>query len=206
METKVCKKCGYEKALNEFSNDSKKLDGLFNTCKECEKERRSKWDTKNKEQIKSVRHKYNMEHKQEISNYNKKKYYENPEYMIKKARQYTIDKKEIILKKKRKYYAKNRQHELNRCKKWAQENPEKACQKVAKRNAIKKALTIGKVDYTEIIKRDGYICHICGGEVNKDDVHFDHVIPLSKGGSHSMDNIKVSHSHCNLVKFNKIIS
>ena|SRR5438445_2833522 len=49
-------------------------------------------------------------------------------------------------------------------------------------------------------KGDGYNCHICGGVVAPSDVHFDHVIPLSRSGPHSEDNIKVAHSVCNLRK------
>jgi hypothetical protein len=61
------------------------------------------------------------------------------------------------------------------------------------------------VDYNLIWQRDGGICHICGDLVAPDDVHFDHVIPLSKGGSHTYDNIKVAHSVCNLRKRDKLL-
>lgn len=61
------------------------------------------------------------------------------------------------------------------------------------------------VDLNLIWQRDGGICHICGGLVAPDDVHFDHVIPLSKGGPHTYDNIKVAHSACNLRKRDKLL-
>lgn len=38
------------------------------------------------------------------------------------------------------------------------------------------------------------------------DLHFDHVIPVSRGGAHSMDNIKSAHAVCNLRKHDKLIA
>ena len=51
-----------------------------------------------------------------------------------------------------------------------------------------------------VIRRDGYLCHLCGGRVSEDDVHIDHVLPLVHGGGTTLDNLRVSHSKCNLRK------
>ena len=202
---KECSKCGVVKPLDEYSKDVRAKDGRFGACKECEKIRRAKWESENAERVKAVRHQYNLNNKDEIAAYNQKHYKENHEYHIQRKRRYNKEARDKILPKKQKYYIDNREQELIRGKRWAQENPEKACQKTMRREALKRKNAVGKVDYTEILKRDGYNCHICGGEVAKDDVHFDHIIPLSKGGAHSMDNIAVSHSRCNIVKGNKVV-
>lgn len=50
------------------------------------------------------------------------------------------------------------------------------------------------------------VCHICSRRVeDNSQLHFDHVIPLSRGGEHSNDNIKVSHAVCNMSKGTKLI-
>lgn len=54
-----------------------------------------------------------------------------------------------------------------------------------------------------VIRRDGFVCHLCGGAVKRGDVHLDHVIPRSKGGPDTADNLKVAHSTCNLRKGNR---
>lgn len=59
------------------------------------------------------------------------------------------------------------------------------------------------VDYATIYQRDKGICHICHNPAPKSRLHFDHVIPVSKGGAHTMGNIKVSHARCNLKKGSK---
>lgn len=51
-----------------------------------------------------------------------------------------------------------------------------------------------------VIARDGNTCQLCGGEVAAGDVHLDHIKPWSKGGEHSIRNLQVAHSTCNMRK------
>lgn len=63
------------------------------------------------------------------------------------------------------------------------------------------------VRYEAILERDGMVCHICSEAIpSLHDLHFDHVIPLIKGGPHSEENIKPSHSQCNLRKGAKLLT
>lgn len=71
-----------------------------------------------------------------------------------------------------------------------------------KRRALKRGCEIGLVEYSAIYARDKGICHICGNIPEK--YHFDHVIPISKGGPHSAENIKVACAFCNMSKKDKI--
>lgn len=48
-----------------------------------------------------------------------------------------------------------------------------------------------------VIARDGLICGLCGQPVAADDVDIDHIIPRSLGGPTTLDNLRVTHSHCN---------
>lgn len=46
-------------------------------------------------------------------------------------------------------------------------------------------------------------CHWCNVKVG-DDYHVDHIIPVSRGGSNSKDNIVISCPHCNLSRNDKL--
>lgn len=65
----------------------------------------------------------------------------------------------------------------------------------------------------KIGERDNWICNICGGKINKDlkypdlmSASLDHIVPLSKGGKHTEQNVHISHLHCNIKKQDKLIA
>lgn len=55
-----------------------------------------------------------------------------------------------------------------------------------------------------VIERDEYVCGLCGGEVEPDDVHLDHIVPVTHGGQNEAGNLQVAHSICNLRKGNRV--
>lgn len=55
-----------------------------------------------------------------------------------------------------------------------------------------------------VIERDGYVCGLCGGDVEPHDVHLDHIHPYSLGGKDTYDNLQVAHSRCNIRKGNRV--
>jgi 5-methylcytosine-specific restriction endonuclease McrA len=94
---------------------------------------------------------------------------------------------------------------LARQRKWNADNPERAREQVRRYQARKLVQSVGVVDYAAILERHGMLCHLCETEIpSLDTLHFDHVIPLSKGGPHSEDNIRPSHATCNLRKGAKL--
>src|SRR5260221_1690543 len=56
------------------------------------------------------------------------------------------------------------------------------------------------VHYERVLERDGLICHICNEAITPDDLQFDHVIPPSRGGAHTIDHIAAGHGGCNVTK------
>lgn len=77
----------------------------------------------------------------------------------------------------------------------------------------------GRVDWNvtldRLIKRDKNVCHVCGGKCNKKDKRtdengtiicgneypsVDHLQAVANGGTHTWDNVKLSHRHCNTMK------
>lgn len=65
----------------------------------------------------------------------------------------------------------------------------------------------------EIFERDGWFCQLCLKKVNKRLKHphpmspsIDHVIPVSRGGNHSRQNVVLAHLRCNLRKHAKTVT
>jgi 5-methylcytosine-specific restriction endonuclease McrA len=53
-----------------------------------------------------------------------------------------------------------------------------------------------------VFLRDRFICQYCGGHFLPQDLTFDHVVPRSRGGKTSWDNVVTACSPCNLTKKN----
>lgn len=63
---------------------------------------------------------------------------------------------------------------------------------------------ISLMDRTAILNRDGYRCRYCGVEVvDGQNAEIDHVIPLSRGGESTLDNLVTSCAACNRRKHDK---
>ena len=68
-----------------------------------------------------------------------------------------------------------------------------------------------QINHTEVFDAHGWVCHLCGGEISRfatsDDwmrVTLDHIIPLSRGGTHTWDNVKPAHWRCNMSKGDRV--
>ena len=52
----------------------------------------------------------------------------------------------------------------------------------------------------QVVRRDGHVCQICRVNVPEDEIQFDHIIPLSKGGPTTVQNLRVLCRACNQEK------
>ena len=80
--------------------------------------------------------------------------------------------------------------------------------KTAKRQ---KVLNPIRISADVLIERDGNVCHICLTEIdlslarnNRFGATIDHVIPVSKGGADTLENMKLAHWICNIKKGNRV--
>lgn len=110
METKICKKCGELKNINDFDKSSRSKDGYFYMCKLCKKECSKIYYSKNKESIKI----------------NSKKYYKNNiENYRKKHKQYYQDNRDEVLERTKLNQKNNREICSIRSRQWVLNNQDK---------------------------------------------------------------------------------
>lgn len=56
----------------------------------------------------------------------------------------------------------------------------------------------------KVVRRDGQICQKCNQPVSDNEVEFDHIIPFSKGGKSTAENLQLIHKSCNRHKSNSL--
>lgn len=90
-------------------------------------------------------------------------------------------------------------------------NPERYLEATRRRQALKLAATVEKVDYRMVVERDRGECQLCGTPVDFDAPgrsrwapSIDHIVPLSRGGEHSYANVQLAHFGCNSRKGNRV--
>jgi 5-methylcytosine-specific restriction endonuclease McrA len=107
---------------------------------------------------------------------------------------------------RRLFYEKNKEAHAEAVKKWASTNKEvvAAYQKTSalKRRAQRRQNGIFKVSHKEIAKLQDQPCFYCGSLKSKT---IDHVIPINKGGTHSIGNLVPCCKSCNSSKHDKFI-
>lgn len=83
-------------------------------------------------------------------------------------------------------------------------HPAKYAMHAQKRRAIKMARTVEPKQIeawaTRIRSSKEVRCYYCDGIIPADSVHIDHVVPLSREGRHSIENLCASCPKCNLTK------
>jgi 5-methylcytosine-specific restriction endonuclease McrA len=123
-------------------------------------------------------------------NYHKEHYAKNRERYTEQGRAYYAANQDRVKQRHQQYYFNNRdRHRVY----WM------------RRRARKAGATVGKVDFNLILERDGWICHICGGLIAREDLSFDHIIPLAKGGLHTNENLSPAHNNCNKGKGARLV-
>lgn len=102
-------------------------------------------------------------------------------------------------------------------KKRYDKDPDRILQYARKRRAQRYNSDFVKYTTQDILNLYGTNCHICKKPIDLNaprlarpgtnwqlGLHLDHVIPLSKGGSDTVDNIRPSHGICNISKGDKL--
>lgn len=217
--TRKCGFCGEVKSLLEFSKDPRTKTGYSALCLVCNKNKSKVWRDKNpdksRESVKRYREKYPEKHREMYDSWssrNKEKvresarenYNRHQEAYRESARIQHAKRKLEHPQEVRDYQSewrkKNPEKVSDAQKKWSHSHPERVKIKTQNRNEKKKNSTgsVTEREWVDILERCGYTCLWC--RRNDVKITMDHVVPLSKGGLHEIENIQPLCRSCNSKK------
>jgi len=208
---KICNKCKINKSLSEFSNRKTSKDGKDSTCKEC----RAIYRASVRDKTKSYNLQYRKDNKEAMSASHKEWQSENREHIKEYNKSYQIENKEAMSE----YYLDNKDRLLDGQKAYRKTVMGKAVSAnyAHKRRVISSGgnLPMDSRDYPtskelqELKVSQENKCAYCDCDldyITPKAVHLDHVIPLSKGGTHTLDNVVWSCATCNMSKGASLIA
>jgi hypothetical protein len=143
------------------------------------------WQIANKEKLKAYRKDYYEANKEKMNAYGKARYEANKE----KVKAYREANREKVEASRRAYHEANKERRNGLMRAWYKANREKSNAYGAKRRAIEKQAMLPSSDLKLINKFYDKSFKLKGqrGEA----YHVDHIIPLSIGGAHHQDNLRV---------------
>ena len=158
------------------------------------------WADKNRDKIRAYNKKSREKHR-EKRNAECLEYAKNHrEELRENAKRYRIENPEKIKKYKEAHREENKKH----FRKYYHANKEKCADISRAKRARKRSATIYPVKALDVFVRDKWVCGICHNRINKElkypdpmSASLDHIVPLSKGGSHTYENVQVAHLSCN---------
>lgn len=189
---KRCNKCGETKPIEEFSKHKQKRgDGRAYRCKVCNREACKKWSTENRERKRAI----------------DREYYSHPENATKvkrRARDYHRVNSLAIAEKLRARAEWRTPEAKARRAVWRSKNQELLTTHSERYRATKVSSDDGSVTtaaWKEVVSCFGGRCGYCLKPVRSP--HMDHVIALSRGGKHTIENVVPCCGRCNQSKHNK---
>lgn len=205
--TRICKGC--RQALPEteehFYRSKATKSGWYGKCKPCHQSNVKAWAGRNPEKRREQARKFRAAHLEKERERHRAAYRANPEKHRDSVRRSHQKHRESRLEYAARYKEENRDGLLAKGRERHQrrkiEKPFEYKEECARRRARKFGIPHERLDYAAIYERDAGICHLCQKSVPVgEDLVFDHVIDLCKGGAHHPDNIKVAHYQCNRKK------
>lgn len=204
---KVCSKCLTNKNLDQFGLVKRGKDRLRSVCKDC----RKKYASDNREAISAYKKTYYIDHKDEIdarqnawnalnkqekSRRDHDSYQKHQEKRLETIREYNFIHAEEISSWQKGYYSENVDECRERMRSWRINNPEKANLGGHRYRARKVGATV------EVVPNDikqlmfncyGEMCMYpnCDKDIIEYPLQLDHIVPISRGGPHAVDNLQI---------------
>jgi 5-methylcytosine-specific restriction endonuclease McrA len=210
---KTCKKCGNSQPPENFSKNRNTKDGLQTQCKACN----AAYALANRERISQRDKARRLVDGDKMRAQSRANYQKHREKRRIAAKKYYSENKHLWSEYHQANYSKMAERKRAVSKKWREDNPERYRQQMRdwleknldkhneharQRRARLRQATIAQVTTRDIRKLMHSRCIYCGSAEN---ITVDHVIPLARGGSHSIGNLTSACKTCNSKKRDSFI-
>lgn len=184
---RLCPKCGALKPLGEFGKDRQKKDGLTSRCKPCRREEHRAYleQPGAKENARARAARFYAANRDAVLERTGARQRANPEANREYKRRYRLKSPQV-----------DKQYRIEHLEDWAERS--------RRRRAMLRGATIGDVDLDALWTG---LCGICAQRMDRTlprtdplSKSVDHIVPLSKGGTHEQANLQWAHLVCNIRK------
>lgn len=205
-----CSRCGELKPLEAFYKDSSRTTKRRPECIVCSKAYRAKNKDKinkrNKESYDAEeKKKYTLKTKEHKQNYNKEYWQKNKESLSISNKEYQQSNKSKLSKTAAIY----RNTEQGRASRKNSANKRRETKIRSADGSLPMNInnsTIHTPTLIDLLAQQDKRCVYCGIELTMHSSHLDHIHPLSRGGTHTIDNVQFLCPTCNLQKGNLLES
>lgn len=135
--------------------------------------------------------------------YKKAWYEQNREKCLQNKREYYLENKEKIKSYQKEWRENHSDKKKEMDRSWKDRHPVERRLQTHTRRARVKLNGVSRFKKEQISNCSSRLCGICS-EYIENNFHIDHIIPISKGGSHTIENVQLTHPFCNLSKNDKI--
>jgi 5-methylcytosine-specific restriction endonuclease McrA len=181
---KTCTKCGETKPLEAFNRHRRAKDGRQAHCRECF----AAYYAANRERTIALSASWRASNGERYATNQAAWYAANRERVAAQNAAWYAANRERAAATDAAYRAANPEREAARQAAWRKANPEKDQEKRSRRRArlLGADATLTAEQWHARLALWNYACAVCG---SASDLHMDHIVPLSRGGAHTAENV-----------------
>lgn len=190
MSDKLCCRCKATKSIDEFYKNATRRDGISSFCKVCAAQYGATYRSQNPEKVREGRRDWKARNPDKVKEMDKR--HRNLHLEDRHARHSA-------------WRIRNIDSVRERHKEWQKNNSERIREYENNRRAreLSAGGDVSLAEWLDLCEKYGNKCLCC----KRDDVKLsmDHVVPISRGGSNTIDNIQPLCKPCNSKKYTKTI-
>lgn len=180
IKAKICRTCEEVVPIEDYRVDKRGLGGRVAKCTPCRNKEVRDYKRANPDIIREQYRKYYKENRDDIRARAKESRERNKEHYLEYYRNYYRENRSTVLEHKRKWRERNQEYQNQLVKDWEKRNPERVTLIDQRRRAreLSQPDTFTSEEMVQTLKYFGESCALTG---SKEEIHWDHVIPLSVG-------------------------